>query len=116
MVPTGNGTSVFGTTVVVVGDSMATTITVGTIDTPLIGNGVGFDVCVLTGGVVVIDVTSGANVVSVAIGNDVGGGMTVPNGDDVGACTTPPLSLLSIHNPSISKPTQSPINRFEQSK
>ena len=57
-----------------------------------------------------------------ATGTGAGGGMVVPTGADIGgrtgagtgAGTVPPL--LSIHKPCESKPTQSPINRLEQSK
>lgn len=51
----------------------------------------------------------GAGVVDVVGGNGVGG-VT----DGAGAGTTP--SLLSMQKPSRSNPTQSPTNRFEQSK
>lgn len=51
-------------------------------------------------------------------GNGVGGGIAVPRGADVGmrtgAGTVPPL--LSMHTPAVSKPTQLPTKRFEQSK
>ena len=62
----------------------------------MIGNGSG-----------VVVVVTGVNVVSLVIGNGVGG-------EDVGMRTASLVS--SIHSPVVLMPTHSPFNRFEQSK
>jgi hypothetical protein len=79
----------------------------------VIGNTVGSGTTVVGNGV---ELVTGTGDVSV------GGGIVVPNGADIGKFngagegTGVTLPLLSIHSPNSSKPTQSPSNRFEQSK
>ena len=75
------------------------------------GNGAGAARGALTG--------NGAGAARGALtGNGVGGGMGVPNGAETGTRTGAGAvpTLLSIHNPALSMPTQSPTNRLEQSK
>ena len=75
------------------------------------GNGVGAAMGVATG--------NGAGAARGALtGNGVGDGMAFPNGADMGTRTGAGAvpTLLSIHNPALSMPTQSPTNRLEQSK
>ena len=91
----------------------------------IVGDESGANVVTFTGNnVVVIGGRGGVGFGAVTTGLVVTGGMTVPSGlVDVGMQTgvrtgagIPPVPLFAIHCRPASMPTQSPLNRFEQSK